>query len=184
MPPIPKISDRLTRWESQRVWTGFRLVILSCLTLKKKGQKNRGLSGCLAAFRSDRSSLGTQPCLSSSSLTDTHADKNRQIHPGTRVSCFRTRMTSLPPPPTPPSPSPSLLYSLLAAKIPAMFNMCGFTDCLTALLLAGSVQKNVRLWTAKLEETNMKKDAAKRIIFPQISQLHVALASVSSPLTC
>lgn len=136
----------------------------------------------MAAFRSDRSSLGTQPCLSSSSLTDTHADKNRQIHPGTRVSCFRTRMTSLPPPPTPPSPSPSLLYSLLAAKIPAMFNMCGFTDCLTALLLAGSVQKKpVRLLKtrrAKLEETNMKKD------FPQISQLHVALASVSSPLSC
>lgn len=113
--------------------------------LKKKDKNtegNGGLSGCLAAFRSDRSSLGTQPCLSCSSLTDTHADKNRQIHPGTRVSCFRTRMTSRPPSPKPPSLSPSLLYSLLAAKIPARFNICGFTDCLTALLLEGSVKKN------------------------------------------
>lgn len=87
-------------WQGERVkeceWGGLGLSSFPAFPKKRGGkmQGNRGLSGCLAAFRSDRSSLGTQPCPSSSSLTDTHRQKqSRQILPGTRVSCFLTRMT-------------------------------------------------------------------------------------------
>lgn len=124
---------------------------------KKRKQRLVGLFG---AFRSDRSSLGTQPCPSSRWQTHTQTKTVSTDSPRDESVMFCYTYDPHPPPtPSQPSLPPSLLYSFVAAKVPARFNICGFTGCFIALLQACNVRLNSCVLKQRGDDKNSERQS-------------------------